>query len=75
MFLSRNKKNNVYPCKLQFYYRKGGFKGVKIIYACFPDVIICEIVFNTMSCEDLDWTTLEGGIQLMTVLCFIAQSL
>ena len=20
MFLSRNKKNNVYPCKLQFYY-------------------------------------------------------
>ena len=31
MFLSRNKKNNVYPCKPQFYYRKVGFKGVKII--------------------------------------------
>ena len=31
MFLSRNKKNNVYPCKLQFYYIKEGFKGVKII--------------------------------------------
>ena len=31
MFLSRNKKNNVYPCKLQFYYLKVGFKGVKII--------------------------------------------
>ena len=31
MFLSRNKKNNVYPCKLQFYYIKVGFKGVKII--------------------------------------------
>ena len=29
--LSRNKKNNVYPCKPQFYYRKVGFKGVKII--------------------------------------------
>ena len=31
MFLSRNKKNNVYPCKPQFYYMKVGFKGVKII--------------------------------------------
>ena len=26
-FLSRNKKNNVYPCKPQFYYIKVGFKG------------------------------------------------
>ena len=31
MFLSRNKKNNVYPRKSQFYYIKEGFKGVKII--------------------------------------------
>ena len=31
MFLSRNKKNNVYPCKPQFYYIKVVFKGVKII--------------------------------------------
>ena len=38
MFLSRNKKNNVYPCKLQFYYIKVGFKGVKIIKACFHDI-------------------------------------
>ena len=30
LFLSR-KKNNVYPCKLQFYYMKVGFKGVNII--------------------------------------------
>ena len=28
MFLSRNKKNNVYPCKPQFYYIKVGSKGV-----------------------------------------------
>ena len=28
MFLSRNKKNNVYPCKPQFYYIKVGLKGV-----------------------------------------------
>ena len=32
MFLSRNKKNNVYPCKPQFYYIKVEIKGVKIIY-------------------------------------------
>ena len=31
MFLSRNKKNNVYPFKPQFYYTKVGFKGVNII--------------------------------------------
>ena len=30
MFSRRNKnKNNVYPCKPQFYYIKVGFKGVK----------------------------------------------
>ena len=38
MFLSRNKKNNVYPCKPQFYYIKVGLKGVKIIKAGFRDV-------------------------------------
>ena len=31
MFLSRNKKINVYPCKPQFYYIKEGFKRVKTI--------------------------------------------
>ena len=30
MFLRRNTKDNVYPCKPQFYYIKVGFKGVKI---------------------------------------------
>ena len=31
MFSSRNKKDNVYPCKPQFYYIKVGFEGVKIL--------------------------------------------
>ena len=31
MFLSSNKKNNVHPCKPQFYDIKKGFKGVKIM--------------------------------------------
>ena len=30
MFLGRNKKPNVYPCKPQFYHIKVGFMGVKI---------------------------------------------
>ena len=30
-FLNRNNKNNVYPCKPQFYCIKVGFKGVNII--------------------------------------------
>ena len=30
MFLIRNKKNNVYPCKPKFNYIKVGFKGVKL---------------------------------------------
>ena len=36
--MSRNMKTNVYPCKLQFYYIKVGFKGVKIIQVCFRDI-------------------------------------
>ena len=39
MFLSRNKKINVYLCKPQFYCIKVGFKGVKTIQACFRDGI------------------------------------
>ena len=30
MFLSKNKKNNVFPCKTHFYYIKVGFKGSKL---------------------------------------------
>ena len=30
MFLSRNKKNNIYPCKPQFYYIKWGLRGSKL---------------------------------------------
>ena len=30
LFLSRNKRNNVYPCKPQFYYIKVGLRGSKL---------------------------------------------
>ena len=35
MFLSRNKKDNVYPCKPQFYYIKVGFKWSKLYMRVF----------------------------------------
>ena len=37
MFRTEVRKNNVYTCKPQFYYIKVGFKGIKIIQACFRD--------------------------------------
>ena len=42
-------KNNVHPCKRQFYYIKVGFKGVKIIQACFRDVNQKNIVIFLIS--------------------------
>ena len=48
MFLSRNKKNNVYPSKPQFYNIKVGFKGVKIIEACFRDGSQCTESLDTL---------------------------
>ena len=51
MFLSRNKTNNVYPCKPQFYYIKVGFKGVNIIVACFRDEFQVTNLANSV--EDL----------------------
>ena len=37
MFLSKNKKNNIYPCKPQFYYIKVGFKGGQNYIGLFRD--------------------------------------
>ena len=33
--LSRNKKNNVYPCEPQFYYIKWGLRGSKLYRRVF----------------------------------------
>ena len=54
MFLSRNKKNNVYPCKPQFYYIKVGFEGVKIIYACFRDAYNQRLVLSSVTKDILE---------------------
>ena len=44
MFLSRNNKNNVYPCKPQFYYIKVRFKGVKLYRYVFVMDNVCHSV-------------------------------
>ena len=48
MFLSRNKKNNVYPCKPQFYYIKVGLKGSKLYRHVF--VMNKNKVFQNVAC-------------------------
>ena len=42
MFFSRNKKNNAYPCKPQFYYIKVGFKGVKLYIYIYVYVFVMK---------------------------------
>ena len=42
----RRERNNIYPCKPQFYYIKVGFKGVKVIQACFRDGTLLGAVNN-----------------------------
>ena len=47
MFLSRNKKNSVYPCKPQFCYIKVGLKGVKLYRRVFVMIYGSNIVYRT----------------------------
>ena len=48
LFLIKNKKNNVYPCKSKLYCIKVGFKGVKFIKACFCDDEIFSMVILSL---------------------------
>ena len=45
-FWSRNNKNNVYPCKPQFYYIKVGFKGSKLYRYVFVMLNKIQVVFK-----------------------------
>ena len=51
MFLSRNKKNNVYPCKPQFYYKKkSGLRGSKLYRHVFVmDLNLAHSVIRWLS--------------------------
>ena len=66
VFSSRNKKNNVYPCKPQLYYIKMGFKGIKIIKACFCDVISDFDVENRNESVHITKTSLFKYIENFT---------
>ena len=49
MFLSRNKKNNIYPCKPQFYYTKVGFKGSALLYRYV--FVMCKLILGYNNVE------------------------
>ena len=75
MFLSRNNKNNVYPCKPQFYYIKVGFKGSKLYRYVFvmsslnfkSSVVFCH---NDRSSQ---LTILGGTCRPLALLCWILE--
>ena len=70
MFLSRNEKNNVYPCKPQFYYIKVGFKGVKIKYACFRDDLVEILHYENMPIQIIILTPKNENFQIKKTLIF-----
>ena len=43
IFFGRNKKNNVYPCKPQFYYIKVEFKGSKLHRHVFVMILVLKL--------------------------------
>ena len=57
MFLSRNKKNNVYTCKPQFYYIKVGFTGsqnyIGMFSWCGPDHLLSLVSQPIISIENV----------------------
>ena len=57
MFLSRNKKNNVYPCKAKFHYIEVRFKGVKIVQACHRDEMIPALSYSYVRHVDNDFNS------------------
>ena len=52
MFLSRNKKNSVYPCKPQFYYIKVGLRASKLYRCVFVMCGLGGLVVSTLDLQD-----------------------
>ena len=59
MFLNRNKKNNVYPCKPQFYYIKWGLRGSKLYRYVF--VMLDTMILFTKGME----LTIFGQLKIL----------
>ena len=51
MFLSRNKKINVYPCKRQFYCIKVGIKVYRHVFAVFNYSFSFTLAYSRISHE------------------------
>ena len=81
MFLCKNKKNNVYPCKPQFYYIKVGFKEVRFILACFRDGLNTAYDCVTLHCTEpfiiipsssqYDLNNVEGDIKYQIIIIIL----
>ena len=54
----------IYPCKPQFYYINVGFKGIKIIWACFRDGFSKKITHKCLPPLSLR-VTLQGSYLLL----------
>ena len=75
MLLSRNKKNNVYPCKTQFYYIKGDLNGSKLCRLVFVMWLEKDVFFLFVFFTDI-CILVARGIQFMnTVIIKVAGSL
>ena len=59
MFLSRNKKNNVYPCKPQFYYTKVGSK----LYLCMFPWWYCTCSYYIAAAITIIWLEMNDKIR------------
>ena len=70
VFFSRNKKNDVYPCKPHFYYIKVGIKGVKIIWACFRDGLWLVYCLSWLNCPLFLLVSLVGYVLWLWLAMF-----
>ena len=71
MFLSRNKKNNVYPCKPQFYYIKVGFNGGQNIIGVFS---WCHslYMYKFIDEQEISWADFANALADQTLFILIS---
>ena len=73
MSLSRNKKNNEYPCKPQFYYIKVGFKGGQIyryVFVMQPDISKFFPIYSVGSLFSLKWVVNQTeSVDFFSLVC------
>ena len=63
MYLSINKKYNVYPCNPQFYFTKVGFKGLNIIQAGFCDRVLSPKIVIQSALPKLNAIAVENNLR------------